>query len=64
MRYNDVRNGTSIVKDVLKKYQKAWDRKGMVSSDGLLVNWFMVEQDSTAPPNGVGFTAWSVKPFF
>ncbi|GAB1215296.1 hypothetical protein ATERTT37_004482 [Aspergillus terreus] len=31
MRYNDVRDGTDIVSDVLEKYKAAWDAKGFLT---------------------------------
>lgn len=62
MGYNDTRDGTHVVDDVLTKYKEAWDQRGMVSSDGLLVDWFMVEQASTLPAKDITFTAWYVHP--
>ncbi|KAJ7146380.1 hypothetical protein C8R44DRAFT_13492 [Mycena epipterygia] len=60
MRYNDVRNGTNIVDDVLKKYTSAWKSKqGFQQDDGLFVNWYSVKQDRKVPAGGLGFTAWA-----
>ncbi|GCB17122.1 linalool dehydratase/isomerase [Aspergillus awamori] len=57
MRYNDVRDGTNVVGDVLKKYKEAWERKQMVASNGLYVDWWYVNQDRPEIPKQVGFTA-------
>ncbi|KAH7124876.1 hypothetical protein B0J13DRAFT_588996 [Dactylonectria estremocensis] len=59
IRLNDVRNGTNIVEDVCTKYMEAWDRKGMLQEDGLMVNWYAVKQDKTVPADGIGLTAWA-----
>lgn len=62
MRLNDVRDGTSVGKEVLEKYKDALDRKGMVSRDDLYKDWFVVKQGQTKPAKSVGFTAWYVYP--
>ncbi|KAG2417528.1 hypothetical protein HFD88_008747 [Aspergillus terreus] len=68
MRYNDVRDGTDIVSDVLAKYKAAWDAKGMVQPDGLFVDFLLVKQQlrippsipfGGGPPREIGFTAWA-----
>lgn len=46
------------MEDVLTKYRKAWDEKGMVSPSGLHVDWLFLKQDRAAPPTGIGFSAW------
>ena len=58
MRYNDVRDGTNVAGQVLEKYKAAWDKKGMVASNGLYVDFYFVRQDRVMPPHSVGFTAW------
>jgi hypothetical protein len=58
MRYNDVRDGTNIVEDVLKKYTAAWKEKGMVQEDGLFVDFYSPNQDKVAKAQRIGFTAW------
>lgn len=58
MRYNDVRDGTNVTEGVLAEYKDAWEKRGMVCPDGLLVDWLFVEQDKTLPARDVGFTAW------
>lgn len=59
MRYNDSRDGTNKVEEVLDKYRAAWNKKGsLVSSDGLFVDFWMVKQDFIVPPSDVGWTAW------
>ncbi len=58
MRYNDSRDGTAKVDEVLKKYRAAWDKKGMVFENGLFVDMWMVKQDFIVPPQDIGWTAW------
>ncbi len=58
MRYNDARDGTNKVEDILAKYKAAWDKKGMVSANGLLADFWLVKQDHVVPPSDVGWTAW------
>ncbi|KAJ1709552.1 hypothetical protein AFGD_001150 [Aspergillus flavus] len=57
MRYNDVRDGTNVVEDILAKYKEAWEEKQMVASNGLYVDWWYVNQDRPEAPKQVGFTA-------
>ncbi|OAG36062.1 hypothetical protein AYO21_09780 [Fonsecaea monophora] len=59
MKYNDSRDGTTQAEELLTKYKAAWDKKGMVSSNGLFVDFWMVKQDMIAPPRDVGWTAWA-----
>lgn len=59
MRYNDVRDGTDVVEDVLRKYQAAWRQKGLVMDDGLFPDWWMVKQDHILPARDLSFTAWA-----
>ena len=58
MRYNDSRDGTSQVNDILTKYKAAWDKKGMIAPNGLIADWWMVKQDHVLPASDLGFTAW------
>ncbi|KAJ0321879.1 hypothetical protein COL5a_009063 [Colletotrichum fioriniae] len=58
MRLRDARLGTSVVDDVLEKYKAAWDKKGLVGSDGLLPDAWMVKQDFTIRPKDPAWTAW------
>lgn len=58
MRYNDVRNGTDKIEPILERYKAAWDKKGMVTPEGLYVNWLFLRQDQLMPPTGIGLTAW------
>ncbi len=58
MRYNDVRNGTDKGAEALVKYQQAWDKKGMLTPEGLFVDFWMVKQDFIVPASDVGWTAW------
>lgn len=59
MRYNDVRDGTTVIEDVLGKYKAAWDKKGLVREGGLFPDWWLVKQDHIVPPRDVAFTAWA-----
>jgi hypothetical protein len=58
MRYNDVRNGTKIVDEVLEKYTAAWKAKGMIQENGLFVNWYSPKRDQMRPAASLEFTAW------
>lgn len=58
MRYNDVRHGTNKIEPILQKYQEAWDKKDMVTPEGLYANWILMNQDVVVPPWDVGLTAW------
>ena len=58
MRYNDVRHGRSDVSYVIKNYQEAWEKKGMVQSDGMYINFLLMRQDHIVGANGVNLTAW------
>lgn len=58
MRYNDVRDGTNTSEVVLEKYKKAWNEKKMISSNGLYIDWWFVEQDKSQSSTQIGFTAW------
>ncbi|KAL4881159.1 hypothetical protein BJY04DRAFT_228039 [Aspergillus karnatakaensis] len=57
--YNDVRHGTNIVQGVLEKYWSAIQKKQMITSDGLFVDWLFLKQGNTKPAGGIGFTAWA-----
>lgn len=60
MRYNDVRDGTNHMDEILPKYKAGWAKKrGMVATDSnLFVDWWMVKQDFVVPPQDLAFTAW------
>ena len=58
MRYNDIRDGTDVASEVIEKYRKAWDEKGMVTPSGLYVDWWYENQDRPAGPTCICFTAW------
>lgn len=64
MRYNDTRDGTAVVDDVLAKYKHAWDQKQMIAPNGLYVDWWYVNQDQPEIPKQVGLTAGYVVPTF
>ncbi|KAL8837436.1 MAG: hypothetical protein Q9170_002520 [Blastenia crenularia] len=58
-RYNDIRNGTNIVEDVLAKYKQAWEsRGGMVSENGLFRRWYAVRQDRVLVSQQLAHSAW------
>lgn len=58
MRYNDTRDGTDKVDQVLKKYTEALERKGMLQADGLWKSAFLVKQKVAAPAPQASHTAW------
>lgn len=58
MRYNDSRDGTNTVENVLSKYKAAWEKKGMITDDGRYVDFWMVKQDFMLQPSDVAWTAW------
>ena len=58
MRYNDSRDGTHIVDDVLEKYKAATARKGMINEDGLFSDMWAVKRDIVVPAQDIGWTAW------
>jgi hypothetical protein len=58
MRYDDVRDGTKIVDEVIPKYVAAWEEKGMTHENGLTVHCYQPKQDRTVPSADIGFTAW------
>jgi hypothetical protein len=45
MRYDDVRDGTKIVDEVIPKYVAAWEEKGMTHENGLTVHCYQPKQD-------------------
>ena len=59
MRYNDVRNNTNIVEDVLTKYQEAWaQRGGLVAENGLFRRWYHPRQDKVLTAEELSHSAW------
>jgi hypothetical protein len=58
MHLNDIRDGTSIGKDILEKYKAALEKNDMVSRDDLYKDWLVLKQGRTNPAKSVGFTAW------
>ncbi|KAH8788934.1 hypothetical protein F5883DRAFT_533570 [Diaporthe sp. PMI_573] len=65
IRYNDVRNGTDIVSNVLDKYQAAWTAKngGFISPDASgeenLIFYWQIKQDSIVNLGGISGNAWA-----
>ena len=58
MRYNDSRDGTDNVHDVLKKYKAALVAKGMMKENGLYASWYAVRQQKAMPARQGTHTAW------
>ena len=58
MRYNDVRDGTNEVEEVLEKYTDALERKKMLQPDGLWSAAYMLKQRVAAPSKQGNHTAW------
>ena len=58
MRYNDVRDGTNRVQDVLVKYKAALVEKGMFGQDGLYASFFALKQKKSVPASQGAHTAW------
>ncbi|KAK2597260.1 hypothetical protein N8I77_013120 [Diaporthe amygdali] len=65
IRYNDVRNGTDIVSDVLEKYQAAWKSKngGFIAPDPSgeenFTFYWQIKQDSMINLGGISGNAWA-----
>ncbi|GIJ81525.1 hypothetical protein Asppvi_000024 [Aspergillus pseudoviridinutans] len=59
MRYNDIRDGTNVATDLLKKYTAAWEAKGMAQENGLFIQWYSPKQGTRKPASDLGFTAWA-----
>jgi hypothetical protein len=58
-RYNDVRDGTNVVSDVLQKYEAALKHKGMIGKDGLYASFFALKQGRAIPARQGAHTAWA-----
>ncbi|KAJ5555594.1 hypothetical protein N7535_008029 [Penicillium sp. DV-2018c] len=59
-RYNDVRNGTRIVDDVLEKYKAAWADKGFIGENGLFRRLYATKQKKTVDADDLGHSAWTM----
>jgi hypothetical protein len=59
MRYNDSRDGTNNVEDVLKKYEASLVRKGMLGESGLYPSFFALKQKKAMPARQGAHTAWA-----
>ena len=59
MRYNDIRNGTNLINDVLIKYKAAWKAKGMTDESGRFLEMYRVKQGVRIPGSSICFTAWA-----
>ncbi|KAF9890590.1 hypothetical protein FE257_005721 [Aspergillus nanangensis] len=59
IRYNDVRDGTGVVTDVLKRYSAAWESKGIKQENGLFVNFYSPKQGKLQKTRDIGSTAWT-----
>jgi hypothetical protein len=58
MRYNDTRDGTNKIEEVLKKYTDSLERKKMLQPDGLWSIAYMLKQNVAAPNKVATHTAW------
>jgi Linalool dehydratase/isomerase len=59
MRYNDVRNGTSVVEPVLEKYMATCEKRGMFDEQlGQIVCFWLVEQQKIVPGGSVWTSAY------
>ncbi|KIW29624.1 uncharacterized protein PV07_05427 [Cladophialophora immunda] len=59
MRYNDSRDGTNNVEDVLVKYKASLVRKGMLNDSGLYPSFFALKQRKALPARQGAHTAWA-----
>ncbi|EXJ68591.1 uncharacterized protein A1O5_08385 [Cladophialophora psammophila CBS 110553] len=59
MRYNDSRDGTNNVNEVLKKYEASLIRKGMITDSGLYPSFFALKQRQAIPARQGAHTAWA-----
>ncbi|KAL8707159.1 MAG: hypothetical protein Q9220_007771 [cf. Caloplaca sp. 1 TL-2023] len=57
-RYNDIRNNTHIVDNVLAGYKKAWAKRGMISENGLFRKWYQVNQNNVKDGQEISHSAW------
>ena len=60
MRYNDIRDGTNVIDEVLPKYKAALTEKGMLGSDGLYASFYAVKQKKAIAARHGAHTAWYV----
>lgn len=60
LRYNDLRDKTTLSGEVQEKYVAAWKSKGMVQEDGRFIMWYSPKQDSKTLARDIGSTAWYV----
>lgn len=58
MRYNDSRDGTNQVQNVLKKYKAALTAKGMIKNDELYGSFYALRQQKAMPARQGTHTAW------
>jgi hypothetical protein len=58
MRYNDVRDGTNVLDDVLVKYKNAIREKGLIRDSPVYSDWLFLKQGQAVPAQTVGFMAW------
>ncbi|KAL5092945.1 hypothetical protein Trisim1_000671 [Trichoderma cf. simile WF8] len=58
IRYNDVRDGTSTVDNLLGRYSAIWKRKGMYAENGLIYDFYRPNQGTKVEPVSIGYTAW------
>lgn len=58
MRYNDIRNNTTVADEVVAKYRAAWAEKGLVAENGLFRRWYLVRQKTAMDSSEISHTAW------
>ncbi|KAL3464929.1 hypothetical protein BJX64DRAFT_275585 [Aspergillus heterothallicus] len=59
IKYNDARDGSNKIGEVLPKYKAAWDKKNMLADNGLFNDWWWVKQDKTMSIQDIGLNAWT-----
>lgn len=59
LRFNDARHGTKELEEVLPKFVDAWEKKGMIQDDGLIVAFWAPNQDRIEKSPDVTLTAWA-----
>ncbi|EXL91126.1 hypothetical protein NOF04DRAFT_18210 [Fusarium oxysporum II5] len=59
LHYNDVRDGTSVSREVIEKYKLAWKTKGMFQDNGLFIEFLSVKQDKKQLSEDIWSSAWT-----
>jgi hypothetical protein len=59
MKYNDATDKTTVLKEVLPKYQAAWSEKqGLVGENGFFRRWYSPGQDKIFNSDDISHTVW------